>query len=540
LLNNRNRILFASTAAGPALLACLPVLSIFVLSLKSSGAIWPHLLQTVLPHYLAQTSLFMLGLSLVAVLIGVPLAWGLSNWRFAGSDTLQWLALLPMAMPGYITSFIYVDFLNYAGPLQTALRATFGWKQPSDYHFPEIRSVFGASIIMGLALYPYVFIAARAAFLKQHQSQIEVSRTLGHRPWETFFKIVLPQARPAIIIGLSLVLLEGLNDVGAANFFGLQTLTLAVYSTWLGQGSLEGAAQLALLLLLVTGLVLLIERRARGQDHALRQAQRPKPLEATQLSGMAGILALLAALLPILLGFALPALLLLRSAFHNGSGFDATALWHSLMLAAVTALLVLLAGGFLAYAERLNPSRLIQTSVRLSTLGYAVPGTIIGLGTMAALGRLDNAMSPLLSQILSTKLGLLFSGSAFALVLAYFARFLAMGHGTIETGLHKIPTRIDDVARTLGSHPMKLLRDIHVPLLRPAIMSAAILVFVDTMKELPATLILRPFAFDTLATKTYELASLDKLEAAAGPALAIVLAGLIPVALLSRNLRRED
>ncbi len=511
-----------------------------MLSLKSSGTVWPHLLQTVLPHYVAQTVLFMLGLGLVALMIGVPLAWGLSNWHFAGSRQMQWLALLPMAMPGYITSFLYVDFLNYAGPVQTALRSAFGWTKPSDYHFPEIRSVFGASIVMGLALYPYVFIAARAAFLKQHQSQIEVSRTLGHKPGETFFKIVLPQARPAIIVGLSLVLLEGLNDVGAANFFGLQTLTLAVYSTWLGQGSLEGAAQLALLLLLITGVVLLVERHARGQDHALRQAQRPRPLEATPLSGLPGLLALLAALLPILFGFAIPVILLLRSTLHNASGFDASALWHSLLLASTTAILVLAAGAFLAYAQRINPSRLIQSAVRLSTLGYAVPGTIIGLGTMAALGRLDNVLSPMLSQVFDTKFGLIFSGSAFALVLAYFARFLAMGHGTVETGLQKIPSRIDDVARTLGSGPLKVLRDIHLPLLRPALLSAAILVFVDTMKELPATLILRPFAFDTLATKTYELASLDKFEAAAGPALAIVLAGLIPVFLLSRNLRGED
>ena len=525
-------------------LVLLPIVALAGLGLQSSGDVWAQLWATVLPHYIVQTFLLLLGVGICSLVIAVPLAWLLTAFRFPGSQILQWLALLPLAMPTYIIAYLAVDQLNYAGALQTGLRRLMNWQKPTDYHFPEIRSLGGAIVVMSLVLFPYIFISARAAFLKQSASQIEVSRTLGQTAWGTFFKIVLPQARPALVIGLSFVLLETLNDIGAMNFFGVQTFTLAIYSTWLGQGNLAGAAQLSLLLLLCVAFILWIEQYARGQNNQLRQTNKTRSLEPTQLYGWPARCATLVASLPTLFGFIIPCAVLVRLGLRH---LDVVAsprflinAWHSLILAVFTVVFTLLIGMLFAYAKRRGASHFIRTLILMATTGYAIPGIILGLGFLVIFGRFDNWVSPLLSAFTGIKFGLIISGSTSALVIAYVVRFLAMGHGSVDQGLQKIPTRLDDVARTLGRSPSGVIATIHLPLLRPALLSGAIMVFVDCMKELPATLLLRPFDYDTLASSVFTLASLDKLEESAAPALAIVLVGLVPIYILARNLARSD
>lgn len=525
-------------------LVLLPIVALAGLGLQSSGNVWGQLWATVLPHYIFQTLLLLLGVGTLSMVIAVPLAWLLTAFRFPGSQMLQWLALLPLAMPTYIIAYLAVDQLNYAGALQTALRRFMNWQKPTDYHFPEIRSLGGAIVVMSLVLFPYIFISARAAFLKQSASQIEVSRTLGQTAWGTFFKIILPQARPALVIGLSFVLLETLNDIGAMNFFGVQTFTLAIYSTWLGQGNLAGAAQLAIVLLVCVGSILWIEQYARGQNNQLRQTTKTRSLEPVQLFGWQALCATLAAVLPTLFGFFIPCAVLVRLGLRH---LDVVAsprflinAWHSLILAAFTVVFTLLIGMVFAYAKRRGASHFIRTLILMATTGYAIPGIILGLGFLVVFGRFDNWVSPVLSALTGVKFGLIISGSTSALVIAYVVRFLAMGHGSVDQGLQKIPTRLDDVARTLGRSPGAVIATIHLPLLKPALLSGAIMVFVDCMKELPATLLLRPFDYDTLASSVFTLASLDKLEESAPPALAIVLVGLVPIYILARNLARSD
>jgi iron(III) transport system permease protein len=541
LLNKKHTIILAILAFVVALPLALPVLSIVVLALLPADNIWPHLIATVLPHYLVQTFLLLTGVGILTFVIGVTLAWLVTLHEFPGSKFLQWLALLPLAMPGYIVSYTYVDFFTYAGPLQSFLRGLMGWQRPSDYYFPEIRSMGGAILVLGFVLYPYVYISARAAFLKQSMTQIDVARTLGKSPWKVFSGIILPQARPAIVVGLTLVLMECLNDIAAVGFFGVQTLTLGIYSTWLGQGNLGGAAQLAFVMLLCVGGLLAVERYSRGRDQRLHLAHKPTPIIKQPLSFYRGWLAFIIMSVPIFAGFILPAFLLLK---HAARRIDAVfspvflnALGHSLLLAGIACVLTLMAGLVLAYANRLTHSYIIRVLTTLATLGYAIPGTVLGIGLLVPLGHFDNWLDANMRTQFGVSTGLLLSGSYAALALAYMARFLVMAFGSLENGLHKITPNVDAVARTLGRKPLRVLFDIHIPLMQPAIIAGALLVFVDAMKELPATLILSPFDFNTLATHVFTLASLDKLEDSAVPALAIVLAGLIPVILLSKNLR---
>jgi iron(III) transport system permease protein len=540
LLNKHHTFLWTVASVFVALLTALPILSVIVLAFLPSENIWPHLIATVLPHYAAQTFMLLAGVGILTFLVGVTLAWLTTAYQFPGAKVFQWLALLPLAMPGYIVAYSYVDFLNYAGPFQSFLRQSFGWRQPNDYYFPDIRSMGGAIFVLAFVLYPYVYIAARAAFLKQSMNQIDVARSLGKTPWAVFWDIVLPQARPAIVVGLMLVLMECLNDIAAVNFFGVQTLTLGIYSTWLGQGNLGGAAQLAFLLLVVIALVLGIERHSRRIEQRLKQAVRPTPILKQSLFGFRGWLASLAFATPIFIGFILPCVLLLKHALRrleNAVSADfLNALVHSLVLAGAACILTIMAGLALAYANRIMGSRLIRVLTLLSTLGYAIPGTVLAIGLMVPFGQFDNWLDAHMRVWFGFSTGLFLSGSLAGLLFAYVVRFLAIAFGNLESGLEKITPNLDSVARTLGRKPITVMHDIHLPLLRPALIAAALLVFVDAMKELPATLILRPFDFDTLATHVFNLASLDKLEDSSLPALAIVLAGLLPVILLSRNL----
>lgn len=528
----------AALTTGLAL--AMPAITIMLLAFAPTENIWPHLIGTVLPGYVLRTGLLMLGVGLITFVVGTAVAWLVTMCRFPLRPLFVWASLLPLAMPGYIVAYAYVDFLSYAGPLQTWLRHLFGWQTPSDYWFPEIRSLGGAIFILSMVLYPYVFLTARASFIRQPATQLEVARALGRTPWGAFRAVALPLARPGIAIGVSLALMECLNDIGAAGFFGVRTLTLGVYTTWLSQGNLGGAAQISAVMLLFIFLLVWFERTARRKQSFILPAQRPRQPDRIRLNGWQRILAVVACGLPIVIGFVVPALVLLSFAatrWQEALSADyLNAASHSLLLATLAAAIAVLLGLILGYANRLMRKSFTKRVIRLASLGYAIPGTVLGIGVLIPLAAFDNSLDSLFRSQFGISTGLLLSGSIAAIVFAYVVRFLAVSFGAIETGLQKVTPNVAAAARTLGLGPIRAFIEVHLPLLRPALVSAALLVFVDCMKELPATLILRPFDFETLATTVFMLASLDQLEESAVPALTIVAVGLLPVILLARTL----
>jgi iron(III) transport system permease protein len=515
----------------------LPIIAIIVLASQTGVSAWPELFSSVLPSLALTTFLLCASCAILTLCIGTTMAWLATMYRFPGRAFLKWGALLPLAMPGYIVSFTYVDFLTFSGPLQTLMRETLGITS----RLPDIRSLPGAILVLSFVLYPYVYLTARAAFLKQPATQLHVARTLGRSPVRAFIDVTLPQARPALFIGIVLVVMECLNDVGAASFFGIRTVTYAIYSIWLDQGDLNQAAQVASLLLLFLAVLTALEYSARSRDGLSRDNSKSSAIIREKLTGWRGWLAAITMAIPIFFGFALPALLLARHALRRAGNWLspelASATWHSLLLAALTCAGTLLIAIVIGYAIRQSQSATLKTISRLASFGYALPGTVLGIGVLASLGLMDRLVNGWSVSLFGWQPGLIFSGSILTLVFAYVARFLIIASGQMEAGFGKIPTNLDHVARTLGRRPLTILKDIHIPLLRPSIISAALLVFVDTMKELPATLILRPFDFDTLATHVFTLASLGQLEDSAVPALAIVVAGLLPVFILARAMR---
>ncbi len=519
----------------------LPIVTIAVLALTPSENIWPHLLSTVLPGYVWRTLALLVGVGTITFVIGTAVAWLVTMCSFPLRRLFQWASLVPLAAPGYIVAYTYVDFLSYAGPLQTWTRGVFGWTTPSDYWFPEIRSLSGAIFVLSMVLYPYVFLTARASFIRQPMTQIEVARALGQTPWGAFRNVALPMARPAIAVGVSLALMECLNDIGAVNFFGVRTLSLGIYTTWLGQGNLGGAAQISAVMLVFVFALLWIERAARRQQAFITPSPRTHGNRRVKLKGWRGWMAFGVCALPIFLGFVLPGLVLINYAVDRfgdaASVAYVKAAWHSLVLAGTAAVAAVTLGVILAYANRIVDSRPTRQIIRLASAGYAIPGTVLGIGVLIPLALLDNSLDDLMRRQFGISTGLLLSGTIAAVTYAYVVRFLAISLGTVESGLEKVTPNLAAVARTLGRGPIAAFREVHLPLLRPALVSAALLVFVDCMKELPATLILRPFDFETLATMVFTLASLDQLEESALPALTIVAAGLLPVILLSRTLR---
>jgi iron(III) transport system permease protein len=518
----------------------LPVLTIIVLALTLTENVWPHLVSTVLPGYLLRTLALMAGVGAITFVTGTAVAWLVTMCRFPLRPVFLWASLIPMAMPGYIVAYAYVDFLSYAGPLQTWLRGIFGWASPSDYWFPEIRSMGGAIFVLSMVLYPYVFLTARASFIRQPATQLEVARALGQTPWGAFRTVALPLARPGIAVGVSLALMECLNDIGAAGFFGVRTLPLGIYTTWLSQGNLGGAAQISAVMLIFIFALVWVERAARRQQSFVLPSQRPRQPDRIRLNGWRRWLAVCVCLFPILVGFVIPGLVLLSfavSRLHDAVSLPyLKAVGHSLLLASFAAAIAVGLGLILGYANRMTRSGLTKRVIRVAGMGYAIPGTVLGIGVLIPLAGFDNALDSFMRDTFGISTGLLLSGSITAIIFAYVVRFLAVSFGAIESGLQKVTPNVAAAARTLGRGPMGAFIEVHLPLLRPALVSAALLVFVDCMKELPATLILRPFDFETLATTVFMLASLDQLEESALPALTIVAAGLLPVILLSRTL----
>jgi iron(III) transport system permease protein len=480
----------------------------------------------------------MAGVGLFTLLIGSGTAWLITMYRFPGRKVLQWALVLPLAIPTYIIAYTFVHVFEYAGPVQGCLRQLFDWTSPADYWFPELRSLPGAIIVLSLVLYPYVYLTARASFIKQGAAQIEVARTLGSSLPQALRRIALPLARPAIAVGVSLAMMECLNDIGAVEFFGVRTLSVGIYATWLGKGNLAGAAQLALVMLLFVTALIALERSGRRMDRADTRAGKETAPGGVRLYGIKGLSATIICGMAPALGFALPAGVLLSFAMERGGQVTAqaygAAAMNSMMVSLLASLVILALGLLIAYAQKLSRSPIVALAVRLITAGYATPGAVLGIGVLVPLAAFDNALDRFMRDHFALATGLLLTGSVAGLVFAYVVRFLAIGLGSLEAGLKRITPNLTAAARTLGRGPLSTLVEIDLPLLRPALLSAALLVFVEAMKELSATLILRPFNFETLATLVYAQASLDQLEDTGLAALTIVVAGIIPIVVLSR------
>ncbi|MBA1148242.1 iron ABC transporter permease [Ectothiorhodospiraceae bacterium WFHF3C12] len=520
----------------------LPVVTVVVYAFYGADGVWSHLAGTVLPTYVYNSLLLSLGVGAGTLVIGTGTAWLTVMCDFPGRRLMTWLLLLPLSMPAYIIAYTYTGMLDFAGPVQSTLRAWFGWGY-GDYFFPEIRSLPGAAVMLTLVLYPYVYLLSRAAFLEQSVCALDVGRTMGLSPWQVFRRIALPLARPAIVTGLSLVLMETLADYGTVKYFGVSTFTTGIFRTWFGMGEPAAAAQLAAVLLGAVVLLILLERWSRRQRQYHHTSGRYQPLSAYRLSLGRGYLALLACVSPVVLGFALPALQLLSwsadtMAEQLGRGFPQL-VFHSLLLAALTSILALGLALLLAYGRRLRGTTAVRAAVGTAGLGYAIPGTVIAVGVILPFAWLDNTIDAWARAHLGVSTGLILSGTLVALVFAYLVRFLAVSLQTVESGLAKIAISLDETARSLGANPTRTLRTVHMPIMRGSLLTAVLLVFVDVMKELPATLILRPFDFNTLAVRAFELASDEQLAAAAPSALAIAIAGLAPVILLSRSIARS-
>ncbi len=525
-----------------ALLAGLPVASVGLnLFVGGTSETWAHLVQTVLPEYIRNSLWLCLGVGAGVGLLGVATAWLTAMHEFPGRRLFAWALVLPLAMPAYVMAYAYTDFLQFVGPLQTALRETFGW-QHGDYWFPDIRTLPGAVLMFVCVLYPYVYLLARTAFLERASGMLEAARTLGMGPWRAFFAVSLPLARPAIAAGIALALMETLADYGTVAYFAVDTFTTGIYRAWFSLGDRVAAAQLAAMLLAFVLFLLMVERISRGRARYNDTTGRNRPQAGARLTGFPAVLATLACLLPLLLGFVLPAVLLLRMALSEGDAqFGArflTLARNSFVLAGATACIGVLLALLMAYGARLSKGALAASLNRLVGLGYAVPGAVIAVGVLIPVTRLDNWLAGLWTHWFGHNPGLLLTGGIAALIYAYLVRFLAVALHTVESSLAKITPSMDDAARSLGLGQGATLRRVHAPLLRGSLLTAGLLVFVDVMKELPATLVMRPFNFDTLATQAYTLASDERLAEASTASLAIVAVGLLPLIALSRQISR--
>ncbi|MCB1884968.1 MAG: iron ABC transporter permease [Geminicoccaceae bacterium] len=538
---NRSRGILTLASALGALVVLMPILAVLLNLLRPASPVWAHVAGTLIPRYAANTFWLVAGTTAATACLGVGAAWLVATWRFPLRGVVEWALILPLAVPTYVLTYAYYELLAFGGPVQGALRAAFGLG-PGGYWFPNLASLPGAVFILSLALYPYVYLAARAAFLQQSGTVMEVSRTLGCSPTGAFVRVMLPLARPSIAVGLSLVAMESIADYGAVSLLGVQTFTTGIYKAWFSMGDPVAASQLAALLLLgVLALVLLerLSRRGRvantGADHHFKGAGALPPGR--------GALALLACLLPVLLGFVVPALTLLSMLSRIGvEGVDwrfAELAGRSLALALITALLAVGLGLLMVYGARIAASPWPRALNRLAATGYAIPGPVIAIGTLVPLAAFDNAVDALAERYLGVSTGLLLTGGTTILVLAYLARFMTTSLGAIEAGFAKVRPSIEDAASILGAGAFRRLAAVHTPIVWPALGTALLLVFVDVMKELPATLILRPFNFDTLAVRTFNLARDERIAEAALPALALVAVGLLPVILLSRRIARR-
>ena len=528
-----------------AALACLllmPIAAIAWIAVFPSENIWPHLLENALPTYLGNTLALMAITGLGAATIGTGAAWLITMTEFPGRRWLEWALLAPLAMPAYIGAYALVDLLEYAGPVQTTLRSLLGWSSARDYWFPEIRSLGGAGFVLTMALYPYVYLLTRAAFQEQSVCALEVGRALGCGPWGVFRRVGLPLARPAVVAGTAIVCMETMADFGAVDYFAVQTLTRGVFTIWLDMHNAGGAAQIAVIMLACVMLLLVIEKLARKGRRFHHMSRRYRPIRRETRRGWRAALLFTLCALPVLLGFLIPALVVGWHAFDHLEQWSDRRFWSALAntatLASSAAGIACLIGVIMAYGARGARNTWSRWLAQATALGYAAPGAVVAVGVLIPVAALDHWLADGVEAVFGVDIGLLLTGSAAAVVFAYLVRFVVIAHGAVDGALGRITPSMELAARTLGAGRRSVLNRIHIPMIRGSVLTAALLIFVDAAKELPATLILRPFNFETLATTVYNAASLEQLDEAGPAALAIVVVGLFPVLILARALSR--
>ena len=539
----KEKILLIKTSSWVlSILLVLPVLAIFYTSIGKSDDVFLHLMNTVMPTYILNTVLLVGGVVLLSLLLGLPTAWLMAMCRLPSAAILQWALVLPLAMPAYIVGYIYTDWLDYAGPIQIFLRELFGWQSIHEYWFPDIRTLAGAITVLSLVLYPYVYLLARAAFMEQNISLLQSARLLRCSPWQSFKRISLPLARPSIAVGLSLVAMEALGDFGTVSYFSVNTLTTAVYDTWLGYSNLNAAAKISALMLIVIFLLISSERYSRRKQKLFQTQFSTNEDLRYHLVGWKKWLALSWCWLLVGFAFIFPLIQLCWYAFDYFSEswtgefmqYTINSLFTSFIAAIVAVVIALLVN----FYHRFSSNRLSVLPMRISSLGYAVPGTVLAIGVMLPVISMDHFINDLTIKFGYGQVGLILSGSMFALIFALVVRFSAVAIGSVESNLNKISPSLDMASRTMGYGIPAMLKRVHLPLMRRGCLIAGLLVFIESMKELNAALLLRPFNFETLATYVFNFASDEQLELAALPAVLLVLVGLIPLIIVNRSLEQ--
>jgi iron(III) transport system permease protein len=522
-------------------LVVAPLVAVLVLAAAPSDNIWPHLWATVLPRYLQNTALLMGAVGALTVAIGGGAAWLTTMYRFPGVRVLEWALLTPLAIPAYVGAYALVDFLEYAGPVQTLLRAQMGWANAQDYWFPEIRSRWAAVLVLSAALYPYVYLLARAAFREHSACSYEVARALGSGPFALFWRVGMPLIRPALAAGAAIVMMETVNDFGVVDFFAVQTLTTGIFSVWLESYNVGGAAQISVVLLCFVLLLVMLEKLGRRGSKFYRLSRHARPITRIPLRGLAAWVATALCLLPVLLGTVLPVGVLISHAVEPAlwalPGLRA-ALVNTLHVGGLAALVTVAGALLIVYGARLSGGALPRLLLPVTTLGYAAPGAVLAVGVLIPMAWLDHRLADGIEAMLGIDPGLLLTGTAFAMVFAFAVRFFAIAVGATDAALGRISPSLPMAARSLGEGPGGTLRRVIFPLSKGSVGTAMLLVFVDSVKELPATLLLRPFNFNTLATQVYDQASLENLAGAAPASLIIVAVGGVAIALLIRTQRR--
>lgn len=523
-----------------AAIIILPLLAIIGQALVPDEAVFDHLLDTVLPTYIQNTILLMLGVCIGALVIATPAAWLVARCHFPARRVFQWALLLPLAMPAYVVAYVYTDLLDYSGPVQRALRSFFNWQSPSDYYFPDVRTLAGASIMLALVLFPYIYLLARTAFMEQSASLQHASRVMGRGPWQSFWRLSLPMARPALAVGASLVAMETAADFATVSYFAVPTLTTAVYDTWLGYGSLSAAAKLSAIMLLVVFSMIGFERFARRKQQLFQKQSGGNEQELYKLTGIKAAMAFSYCGLLLFFSFILPFLILLQYAWHYFDESWNSAFWeyslNSFYIAAIVSVICVAIGTLLMFIRRISPRGADLLPSRLSSTGYALPGTVLAIGILVPFTYLDFAVNDIYEYLGFPGPGLLFTGSVFILIFAFCIRFAAIAIGSVENSYKRISPSLDMAAITMGLTPKALLWRVHIPLLRRGIFAGLLLVFIECMKELPAALLLRPVGFENLATYVFQFVSDEQLEHGALAAIVIVVVGLVPLIYLNRSL----
>lgn len=540
-INNRSKYFsgWSIVACAIAVFILTPIIAVIVLAFMPKENIWPHLLATTLPRYLLNSLVLMIATGLLAGIMGVAAAWLVVMKEFPGRKLLEWALLLPLSIPTYIGAYALVDFWEYAGPFQTMIRDLFGFTSTSDYWFPEIRSRNSAIFVFAFSLYPYVYLLSRAAFKEQSICALETSRALGCGPWASFWRVGLPLARPAVVVGVAIVMMETLNDFGAVEFFAVQTLTTGIFTVWLEASNSGGAAQIATVILALVMLLLMLERIGRKQSKFHQLSKQIRPPVREPLSGKASIGATVLCTMMVSIGFLMPFSIMLKHALGSANLWLRADLWNAafttIWVGAVAACVTVLGGVLLIYAVRLYQSKWAAYLLPITAIGYAAPGAVIGLGILIPMAAFDNMLADWVEAATGVDIGLLFTGTAAAVIFAYCVRFFAIAFGAVDSAMGRITPSMSMASRSLGQGAGGTLRKIHYPLIRGSLVTAALLIFVDSSKELPATLLLRPFGFDTLATHIYGYASLEDISGAAPASIVVILVSLLAVVIASRT-----